>query len=131
VMSLSKNVTDLENELVTKSSRSLAWWRCSHPTRVLPIPYLLEVLVLADGVIGRLEEALQIVDHWDAEAAQPFIASQQELSNRFHHDRIMNNGRKEGGRAISSTLVLILERVSSHANLAEYVMSRAWFLSVV
>lgn len=130
VMSLSKSVTDLErigDEAVKIASSVKRLFASDRPRPA--DSFLLDVLALADVVVNRLEEALQIIDRWDAEAAQRFIASQHEVSDRFPRTltRIMDNGRGEGGRtsdAVNLVLILrALERVSGHAeNLTEYVI---------
>ncbi|UZR28639.1 phosphate signaling complex protein PhoU [Methylococcus mesophilus] len=138
VMALSKAITDLErvgDEAVKIAS-------CVERLYAEPDEYPSEVsrnqvLVLADIVVRRLENALRIVDSWEAEEAQQFIASQREVADRFHQSLggLMDDGGSEAGganRAVNLVLVLkALERVACHAeNLAEYVIYQAMGLVI-
>ncbi|AAU92652.1 phosphate transport system protein PhoU [Methylococcus capsulatus str. Bath] len=138
VMALSKAITDLErvgDEAVKIAS-------CVERLYAVPADYPAEVprnqvLVLADLVVKRFESALRIVDSWEAEQAQQFIASQREVSERFQQTLggLMDNGGSDAGganRAVNLVLVLkALERIACHAeNLAEYVIYQAMGLVI-
>lgn len=133
VMALSKAITDLERVgdeavKIASSVERLYAVRGDRPSEAS----LNEVLALADTVVRRFESSLRLVDSWDAEDAQRFIAGQREIADKFHRvlaDMLDNGGDEAGGPGFAVNLVLILkalERVASHAeNLAEYVIYQA------